>query len=346
MTSIIVDMVHPANSLFFNHAIREWKRRGATVTIASREKDVLIPLLDEFGFEHHKLTTAGTGMLGLGRELVLRDYRLWKLARKVKADVLVGFGGVAPSHVGKLAGIPSIAFYDTEWATLQNAITLPFIGEWHVPSTWGGPIAKGRTYHFPRAKQFAYLHPDYFQPSLEQAKAAGFEEGRDNFLVRVVAWNANHDQGRSGIGPERLMEMIDYLSQRGRVHLSTEAELPAQFEDWRYRGTPAQFHHLLAHCRACIGESITVASEAVILGVPAMVEIDKDTCYVTEQEELGLILRLPAQSEVAAGLDRLLALDLQDYREKAGNFARGGDDLNAYIVEKVLAAAARAHAHG
>lgn len=334
--TIVVDMVHPANSLFFHHPIKEWKKAGHDVVIASREKDVLIPLLDEFGFAHTKLTSAGTGLLGLGVELALRNYRLWRLARRVNADVLVGFGGVAPSHVGKITGIPSIAFYDTEWAALQNKITLPFIGEWHVPSTWQGPIAKGRTFNFPRAKQFAYLHPDYFKPSLAAAKAAGFEEGKDNFLVRVVAWNANHDQGRSGIGPERLMAMIEYLSQRGRVHLSTEADLPAQFEAWRFRGSPAQFHHLLAHCRACIGESITVASEAVILGVPAMVEIDKDTCYVTEQEERGLILRLSAEAEVDDGLDRLLALNLDAYKANAREFASAGDDLNKYIFDNVL----------
>ena len=335
MPTILVDMVHPANSLFFHHAIKEWKARGARVVIASRHKDVLIPLLDAFGFEHTPLTRAGKGMAGLARELVTRDWRLFRLARNVGADVMTGFGGVAPSHVGKVTGIPSIAFYDTDWAKLQNALTVPFIDEWHVPADWTGHVAKGRTFQYPKSKQFAYLHPDRFEPSLEIAREAGFQEGTDNFLVRVVAWDANHDQGRSGIGPERLMQIVETLSARGRVHISTEADLPEQFDAWRYRGHPSQFHHLLAHCRACVGESITIASEAVILGVPAMVQIDKETCYVAEQEKLGLILRLRENEDVGEPLDRLLSIDREDFRRRSRDYACEGDDLNDYIVRNV-----------
>ena len=61
---ILFDLVHPADPLFFYHAIRRLEADGATILIASRRKDVLIQLLDEMGFAHQVLTTASRGLVG------------------------------------------------------------------------------------------------------------------------------------------------------------------------------------------------------------------------------------------------------------------------------------------
>ncbi len=130
---------------------------------------------------------------------------------------------------------------------------------------------------------------------------------RDNFVIRTVAWKANHDQGRSGIPLEQLRTVVGRLSARGKVHISAEGRLPDELEAHRYRGTPVQFHHLLAHCRLYCGESITIASEAVMLGVPALLQIDKEYCYVTEQQDAGLIRRFGPSDDAAMAIDRALA---------------------------------------
>ena len=343
---VLFDLVHPANALVFFHSIRTLKSEGADVRVVSRHKDVLVPLLDELGIDHTPITAAGEGRLGLGLELLRRDWRLWKVARAFRPDAMVGFGGVAISHVGRLTGIPSISFYDTEHAGLQIALTLPFIGEWHVPDSWQGRVAPGRTFRFRGGKQFAYLHPDHFRADPAIAAAAGWDSGRDNFMVRTVAWKANHDQGRSGIPPGQLDAIVSRLSALGKVHVSAEGPLPDALEAHRYRGSPVQFHHLLAHCRLYCGESITIASEAVMLGVPALLQIDKEYCYITEQEEAGLIRRFGPADEAAAAIDRAMAEDPQSFRERARAFVAGKGDLNAYILEQVhrLAAACKAAA--
>lgn len=345
---VLFDLVHPANSLFFYHTIRALQASGADVQIASRHKDVLVPLLDEFGFEHAPLTRAGSGRAQLARELVQRDFRLWKLARKLRPDVMVGFGGVAISHVGKLVGTPSISFYDTEHATLQIRLALPFISEWHVPDTWQGLEAQGRTLRFTGGKQFAYLHPDHFQPSREAALAAGLDPSRDNFLVRTVEWRAAHDSGRSGFSSDRLRAIVNDLSARGTVHISAEGEMPSEFRPLRYRGTPAQFHHLLSHCRLYCGESITIASESVMLGVPALLQIDKDYCYVTEQEEAGLIQRLAPDDDEGRALEFALAQDQDAYRSRARGFVAARGDVNEYVLNQIarVASAYRCEPHG
>ena len=332
---VLFDLVHPANSLVFYHTIRALQSEGAEVLVLSRHKDVLVPLLNEMGIPHRPITTAGEGRVGLARELIERDFKLWLAARKFRPHVMVGFGGVAISHVGKLTGIPSLSFYDTEHAELQIRLAIPFISEWHVPDTWQGRVADGRTFHFRGGKQFTYLHPDHFVPSAELARAAGWDPGRDNFLLRTVAWRANHDRGRSGIPPEQLRAIVGFLTKRGKVHLSSEGDLPADLEPFRYRGSPLQFHHLLAQCRLYCGESITIASEAVMLGVPVLLQIDKEYCYVTEQEEAGLIERFAPSDDAAAMLDDLLHQDVDDFRRRARAFVTSKGDLNDYILDQI-----------
>jgi predicted glycosyltransferase len=331
----LFDLVHPANVLFFYHTLRELTA-DADVRILSRHKDVLDPLLDELGFEHTPITLAGDGRAQLGRELLQRDWRLWKIARSFRPHVTVGFGGVAISHVGKLTGIPSISFYDTEHARLQIRLALPFISEWHVPESWAGLEAKGRTFRFPGGKAFAYLHPDHFVPSTEIAAAAGWDASRDNFLVRTVVWRAAHDAGRSGFSPEALRQIVSFLRSRGKVHISAEGQLPEDLEPMRYRGTASQFHHLLAHCRLYCGESITIASEAVMLGVPVLLQIDKEYCYVTEQEVAGLIRRLRPGEAVAEALAATLAQDQKSYRARSHEFIRSKGDVNRYVLDQIV----------
>lgn len=334
---ILIELVHPADALFFFHAVRDLQRRGSEVLLVSRHKDVLVELLDEFGLRHLPLTAARSGVAGQAIELIHRDLALFRLARSWKPDVMAGFGGLAIAHVGRALGIPSISFYDTEHAALQLRLTLPFISEWHVPQTWSGPVARGRTFRFRGGKQFAYLHPDYFQPDPAVAMAAGWAPDRDNFLVRTVAWRANHDRGRKGIPPTQLSKVIESLAGRGKVHISAEGELPSVLEPLRFRGRISAFHHLLAHCRGYCGESITVASEAVALGVPAALQIDKDYAYVAEQERAGLIRRFGPDDDAAAVLREAFSEAPDDFRRRARQFAQSVEDINSYIVNVLLA---------
>ncbi len=341
---VLFDLVHPADALFFYHAMRELRASGAEVLVASRHKDVLVELLDEFGFEHHPLSAARSGLLGQACELAERDLALLRLARRWRPDVMAGFGGIAISHVGRLLGIPSVSFYDTEHAALQMRLTLPFISEWHVPQSWTGPEARGKTFRFPGSKQFAYLHPDRFRSDPELARAAGWDPQRDNFLIRTVAWQANHDYGRAGIPPPQLRQIVAQLSLLGKVHISAEGALPPELEPMRLRGPASAFHHLLARCRLCCGESITVASEATALGVPALLQIDKDYAYVVEQEKAGLVRRFGPEDDVGEALREMLRESPPTLVRRARRFADTAGDLNRYIVE-ALGRAARPATH-
>jgi len=124
---VLFDIVHPADVLFFYNTIRTLEARGDEYLILSRHKDVACELLDQFGLAHKPVSTAGEGTFQLGVELIRRDLAVLKEARRFKPNVMIGFGGVAISHVGTLLRIPSVSYYAADTATLQNSITWPFI---------------------------------------------------------------------------------------------------------------------------------------------------------------------------------------------------------------------------
>ena len=91
---ILVDITHPAHAHFFRHPIELWRERGHQVAITSRRKDIAVELLDSFGFEHHELGTARSGLIGLAIELPVRTARLCRRIRQFRPDVMTAIGGV------------------------------------------------------------------------------------------------------------------------------------------------------------------------------------------------------------------------------------------------------------
>jgi len=340
---ILVDIVHPADVLFFLNPIRKWRRAGHEVQVVSRRKDVTADLLDAFGVEHRIISSAGTNLAALALELVRRDLALLHVAREFRPDVMCGFGAVAISHVGKILGIPTVSFYDTERAPLQHRVTLPLVSHLHVPQSYDGPVARNRTSRFPGTKDFSYLHPDNFTPDRDLALGAGLVEGSPNFFVRLVGWQANHDLGHTGWHTDTIKEFARHLSEQGRVHISSELSLPDVLDEYRYRGRVEHVHHLLAHCACYVGESATMAGEAVLLGVPAVYAADDRRCYTDELAARELLWKLPvvdfpslcgAVGEAGA-LDRtVLARRLLAYMEDKVNLAD-------YVVTAVLQQVAR-----
>lgn len=335
---ILIDIVHPADVLFFLHPLRRWQQMGHETIVASRRKDVTGELLDAFGIEHQVISAARTSLPGLGVELLRRDFAMLRLARRFRPDVMAGFGGVAISHVGKVLGIPSVSFYDTERAPLQHRLTLPFISHLYVPESYDGPVASDRTSRFAGTKDFSYLHPDNFVPNRATALAAGLAEKERNYFIRLVGWQSNHDVGHSGWSASTLESFVQYLCARGRVHISSELPLPPGLEQYRYRGQVEQIHHLLAYCNCYIGESATMSGEAVLLGVPAVYAACDRRSYTDELAAMGLLWKVPSvdYQSLQMALGEVEALGRDELPKRLAAYLEGKVNLADYIVDAVI----------
>lgn len=268
---VLIDIGHPAHVHFFHHPIKLLQAEGHEIIITSRDKEFALELLDGLGLEHHSLSALGKGgMLGLAKELVSRDLALFKVVKKTKPDVMAAIGGVFIAHVGKLTSVPSLVFYDTENATLQNAITYPLASAVIVPKCYHAWLPQKRHIRYSGYHELSYLHPDYFTPCREIAVTNGVQEQGKTFFLRLVSWQANHDVGENGWSEALLEKLINKLTSLGTILISSEAPLNPAMESYRYQGDINQVHHVMAFSSLFIGESATMASECAVLGVPAI----------------------------------------------------------------------------
>lgn len=343
METILVDVCHPAHAHFFRHPIALWREQGCTVHVAARDKDVALPLMREFGIECTTLGRTGTGALSLMAELVRRDFALYRLARRVRAQAITAIGGIFAAHAAFAARIPSVVFYDTEIATMQNRLTYPLASVVAVPRCYRGWTPLSRTTRYAGYHELSYLHPDRFVPDRDRAVAAGVDPARPTYLVRLVAWTANHDFGDSGLSPDAVMALVERLGKNGHVVISSENPLPLELDALRFRGRVSDMHHLMAFCAGYFGESATMASECAVLGVPAVYAANSPRGYTDEQQSrYGLVhnVRELRSEALDAACDWLLAQDSDAIVEKRDALLAESVDVAEFVAQTVRLAVA------
>jgi uncharacterized protein len=333
--NILIDLSHPAHVHFFKHAARIWQERGHRIQFAARNKDVTFQLLDAYGYPYQGLSAIRKGISGLGFELLEHEWRLARLAVKFKADVMLNIGGTFIVHAGKLLGIPAVVFTDTEHAKLSNAITFPFADWICTPSCYTSNLGKKQV-RYNGSHELAYLHPNYFTPDSRILNEIGIEREEKFFLVRFVTWGASHDIGQGGFSDEDKRELIFKLSRLGKVFITSEGQIPDEFESHKLPINPVKIHDLLSYCNLYIGEGATMAAEAAILGTPS---IYVNTLTAGTIEELVNKYRLLHRfTEGSAAIEKAVEMANGDYHksvhcERKRVYLNEKIDVTAWVVE-------------
>lgn len=342
MNSILVDICHPAHAHFFRHPIALWREAGCQVHIAARDKDVALPLMREFGLQGIVLGKAGKGPLSLLRELAMRDLALYRFARRVEAQAITAIGGIFAAHAAWAARIPSVVFYDTEIAMLQNRLTYPLASVVAIPRCYSGWTPATRTVRYPGYHELSYLHPTRFTPDRTRAIAAGLDPERPTYLMRLVAWTANHDFGDAGLPPDAVRALVERIGCAGRVVISSENSLPIDLEPLRFVGKVSDMHHLMAFCSGYFGESATMASECAVLGVPAVYAANSPRGYTDEQESrYGLVrnARNLGTEELEQAANWLLDQDAASAKGNRDTLLADSIDVATFVADTVRSAA-------
>lgn len=163
---------------------------------------------------------------------------------------------------------------------------------------------------YPGYHELAYLHPDRFTPDADHVHAAGLEP-ENYFILRFVSWQASHDLGETGLAYLFKHQLVKKLEKHGRVLITSESPLPADLESYRFSFPPDQMHHLLAHAKMLVGESATMASEAAVLGVPALFISNTGRGYTDELEKrYGLVFNFTRSqtNPIMQKMDDLLSI--------------------------------------
>jgi predicted glycosyltransferase len=267
---LIVYLGHPAHFYLFKNTIKHLKKKGHSVSVLIKKKDILEDLLVRSKIKYKNILPEGRKdhKVGMALGMLKRDVRLFVFSFLNRPDLLIGTS-IEIGHVGTLLRIPSINVNedDADVVPLFSKISYPWCTQILSPSVcdngkWENKSIKYEGYH-----ELAYLHPNHFTPSRDRVESY-FSTKEPYFLIRFAKLTAHHDEGIKGISNTLALTIIQALSHRGRVYITSERELPVEFEPYRIDINPLDIHHVMAFASLYLGDSQTMAAEAGVLGTP------------------------------------------------------------------------------
>lgn len=266
---LLIDVNHPAHVHLFKNLSWELEKTGHEVLWTARTRDVIQNLLDYYGFRYKMLTKAQKGIIGLGRELLERDFKMLKLVKGFQPDIMIGTS-VCIVHVGKVRNTTSIFWQeDNQDLRKLSLIAYPFADVICTPDCFEQNFGKKQV-KYPSYHELAYLHPDRFSPNPNILRKLKVTNREPYFILRFVSFKASHDIRESGIPVEMGHKLIKFLPNYGRVFINSEIQLPEDIKKYRITIAPHELHDALYYATMCIGDSQTVIAEAAVLGTPAI----------------------------------------------------------------------------
>lgn len=303
----MIDVAHPAHVHFYRNLLAALEERGDRVLVVSRDKDVTLELLDRYGIAHTPVGRSGDrSLVGHGLELARRDLALVRLGRRFRPDIVLT-RNPAGVHAARALGIPGV--FDTDDGTSAGVhwrAAAPFATAITTPECLGEDHGR-RHWTYPSFKALAFLHPARFTPDPTVRDRLGLSTGERLFVVRFVAMEASHDLGERGLPESTRRAVVDRLRSLGRVVISSERPLPPDLAALAFPLAPTDLHHTLAAADLVVGDSLSVAAEAALLGTPALraSSFSGRVGYLRELEERYGLLRSFLPDESGALLDAL-----------------------------------------
>lgn len=284
--NVLIQLSHPAHFHLYKIVAKNLIEDGNKVLFVIKSKDILETLLLNAGLPYVNINQhAHRGSkLGILWDMFVREWRIIKLCRKHKIDLITG-STPETAHVSWLLRLHGVNTGEDDAAVISMFIKIakPFIDGYVAPDPCEMGQVELKTAHYPGYHELAYLHPNHFTPDSEIVRSYGIpvsplyhsnnsllqpETALPYFILRFASLNAHHDGGIKGINTEVAQRLIDILSPHGRIYITSERPLEQQFEQYRIKINPLDMHHVMAFASLYIGDSQTMAAEAGVLGVP------------------------------------------------------------------------------
>ena len=265
--NVLISISHPAWAHQFHNIINLLQKRGHNVKVLVVKKDRNWEILDEYGIAYTVVGNS-TGKNKLDKALILltSTYKHLVEAIKFKTDVLIGRPSPMMAIVAFLIGKKNIAYCDTERSVESLFFSKLFSYKILTPMFYRKDLGK-KQMRIETFKELFYLHPHYFKANPEDLKLVNMGKGDKFSFVRFVAWNASHDLGHKGFTNEQKMEIIKHLEKYGKVLVSSEEELPEEFNKYIIKVPHTKLHSIMSFAQLFVGDSLTMASECAVTGV-------------------------------------------------------------------------------
>ena len=267
---ILIDLGHPGHIHYFKNTIKYLNDNGHEVIISTRDRKVLIELLNKLNLPYINRGKGKNSRFGKLLYMIKADIQLLFVALKHKPDIYLSFSSPYAAQVSYLLRKPHIALTDTEHEDkVLSKFTYPFSTSILTGSSYLNDLGE-KHIRFNSVIEGLYLHKEYFKPNIQIKEDLQLKEDEEYIIIRFVSWNAHHDVGHSGLDTQTKRDLIEILKSKYKVLISSESELPKEFMQYQINIPAEKMHDVLAYASVFIGESATMASESAILGTPAI----------------------------------------------------------------------------
>ncbi len=280
---IFLDLGHPAHVHYIKNFYAIMLEKGHEFFITARDKDCTHALLRHYRIPFYSRGKGGKNLFTKGLYLIKTDIKLFGLAKKFNPDVFLSFCSPYAAHAAALCGKTSVVLDDTEKNKFIQLMYRPFTQKILTPDCYMQSLGK-KQIKFPSYLEMFYLHPNRFTPDPSVLKELEVEEKDKFFILRFVSLHASHDIGNKGISLEHKIRIVNRLKEYGKVFISAENSIPYELSKFAFPLAPDKLHHALYYSHMLFGESATMASEAAVLGTPA-IYVNKDGRGYTFEEE-------------------------------------------------------------
>lgn len=263
----LFELNHPKHYHQFKFIIANIRREGHSVFVIARDKDILLTLLNEDSvkyqiFGKHKKTVLSK---------ILNTFSLVvnyiSIVRKNKIDIIVSKASFYGCFVAKVMRKKSIIFPDSEIVKVTNKFVVPLATQIVTPLSFTLNYGKKHI----KVNSFfenCYLSPQVFSPNREVIEKLNIQF--PYVVLRFIGWTANHDINNFGFSKDEKMKLVEKLKSQYKIYISSEHPLPNELEAYLLKIPSKDIHHLLHFADLYIGDSQTMATEAALLGTPAI----------------------------------------------------------------------------
>lgn len=337
--NILIDIVHPAHVHLTINFYHEMIARGHKVIVTCKHIPSAMQLLDMYGIPYIRLGEKKDSIWLKAFEQMVYNLKLLRIARREKCTIAFG-SSITLAHIAALSRLSLFRSRihailldddDDEVEPLYAKYAHPFAEV--VLSPKETPRATKKVVYYPAYHELAYLHPKRFVPSPEVLDEAGIAYKKDAlgkvtevepyFIMRFNAFKAHHDVGVVGLTIENKRRMVELLSRHGKVFITTERNIDAEFAPYQLKVSPEKAHSLMYYATLFVGDSQTMTSEAAVLGTPSIrcnTFVGRIHYLDEEEHRYGLTYGFrPEESEAMfARVEELLAMGTAELKKEWG----------------------------
>lgn len=279
---------HPAQVHNFRLVREELLSKGHNVFWLTTKKDIATNLLDIYNIPYGIIHKAPKSFFGRVWRIISNMFTLVPYLKKHKIDLVIDRCEPFITIASWLSRTPHICVDDTEHAAIMCKPLLKRCTYTFFPDCFYLDVVKNMI-RFPGNIELFYCHPNRYVKN-EPWKILNIPRLTRYALVRFVKWDAYHDTKLvGGFSIEQKMKLINVLSSKLKVFISSESELPQELEQYRIKIPIDRMHDVQACATIFIGESATMASESVVLGTPAVYVDEVGRGYTDEEAREGLL---------------------------------------------------------